>query len=232
MSDIEIRYKTEEVSVIRGSEANTVEKRNADGWELVSQEPTKYFRTKLTFRRPVTIQDRLKIAGLVAFVLVAFLGLGAIALIEELKGNQPSNTSATEVSDSNKESVDDVLTVETSPMLNRILMISDDFDAYEEFWANSANSIIEFDGNIAYVTASQESPSKTGALITGGNYDPEGWIGAAFRVVGLENPEDFHFKNTDQPAVEGMNVRITARLINYNDQTGNFDLEIISTTLR
>lgn len=52
MADVEVKYENKTVTTIRGIEARSIAKWEKEGWEFVSQTPTKLLRTTLTFRRP------------------------------------------------------------------------------------------------------------------------------------------------------------------------------------
>ncbi|UPL15705.1 hypothetical protein [Microbacterium galbinum] len=77
-SDKDVKYDTETVKVIRGTEEKTISKREGDGWELVSQNPGK-LRSELVFRRPSskTPWRVLAIIGGVLVVLFIFIGIMA-----------------------------------------------------------------------------------------------------------------------------------------------------------
>lgn len=77
-SDTDVKYDTETVKVIRGTEGKTISKREGDGWELVSQNPGK-LRSELVFRRPrpKTPWRVLAIIGGVLVVLFVFIGIMA-----------------------------------------------------------------------------------------------------------------------------------------------------------
>lgn len=81
-SGTEVKYVTTTSRVVRGMEARTIKKWEADGWELVSQTPGK-IRSEITFRRPKPKSRPLPwIIGGGAFV-VALATIITIGIINE-----------------------------------------------------------------------------------------------------------------------------------------------------
>lgn len=74
----DVKYQTETVKVIRGTEDKTISKRESEGWELIGQTPGT-LRTELVFRRPKpnTPWRMYAILGGVLAVLFIFIGIMA-----------------------------------------------------------------------------------------------------------------------------------------------------------
>jgi hypothetical protein len=80
LADIEIKYEFRTVQTIRGTEARAKAKREAEGWEFVS-EVSGFLRTTMIFRRPKPKPPWLTITiagGVVSLAIATLVVLGAI----------------------------------------------------------------------------------------------------------------------------------------------------------
>ncbi len=88
MSDDDVQYETREVHAVRGMEARSRAKAEAEGWEFVAERRRSAIQTTLTFRRPKTKIPRKAwiIGGAAAALLIAIIVTGAT--LERM--NQPT----------------------------------------------------------------------------------------------------------------------------------------------
>lgn len=98
----EVRYQTETVKVIRGTERKTIAKRESEGWELVSQD-TGTLRTELVFRRPKPKTDW-RLFAILGGVLVV-LGI-FIAVMASLSGGADAEPDSKPPASQGSEQVD------------------------------------------------------------------------------------------------------------------------------
>lgn len=122
------------------------------------------------------------------------------------------------------------LTVENCPELAAILSNKAEIDqSYSLFASKYEGSIIEFDGRIDYCTTHGSYSTRFDYLVSAGNYDPNSQIGPTFKF------EDVNYfdLNTDLDTVSvGLNVRIVAKVISFDSNSGIFYLEPVSITSR
>lgn len=122
------------------------------------------------------------------------------------------------------------LTVENCPELAAILSNKAEIDAsYSAFASKYKGRIIEFDGRIDYSAKHENFKTRFDYLMSAGDYDPDHQIGPSFKFEDVSY-SDLH---TDLDTVSvGLNVRIVAKVVSFNSNTGLFYLEPVSVTGR
>lgn len=122
------------------------------------------------------------------------------------------------------------LTVENCPELAAILSNKAEIDdSYSAFASKYKGRIIEFDGRIDYCAKHGDYNTRFDYLVSAGDYDPDHQIGPYFKFENV-NYSDLH---TDLDTVSvGLNVRIVAKVVSFNSNTGLFYLEPVSVTGR
>ena len=122
------------------------------------------------------------------------------------------------------------LTVENCPELAAILSNKAEIDAsYSAFASKYKGRIIEFDGRIDYSAKHENFKTRFDYLVSAGDYDPDHQIGPSFKFEDVSY-SDLH---TDLDTVSvGLNVRIVAKVVSFNSNTGLFYLEPVSVTGR
>lgn len=83
---MDVKYDTETVKVIRGTEGMMISKREGDGWELVSQNPGK-LRSELVFRRPRPKTPWRVLAIIGGVLVVLFISIGIMAALSNEDGD-------------------------------------------------------------------------------------------------------------------------------------------------
>lgn len=125
---------------------------------------------------------------------------------------------------------EEVLTVENCPDLVDVLQVKNEFDdIVKDFAKTFSGKIIEFDGNIAYVSNHGNYKTRYDILIYSGDYNASPMTGPAFqfsdvaiRDLGLsESWSSDHVR-------AGTNVRIRAKVLAYKEASGLFMLKPVS----
>lgn len=260
MADDEIRYATMTVKSIRGLEARTIAKWEADGWEVVSQTQGR-LQTDITLRKPKKKTPRwLLFAG--AGVVVALVGAIVVgSILEGGEGAPAANRSASPTAEATSTpdaapestptgSADDVppapttspsvapsepsiLTVENSPELVALLTGPTDGESVAAFARAHAGDVIQFDGAIAAMNNHDGYSTRYDILISYGDYsETQSFGGPNFQLrdVGIS---DLNLVG-DVPDTIGIGdeVRITAEVGEYEPDTTLFLLEPVETEVR
>ncbi len=236
MAEVEAKFETKEVQVVKGFEGKTRTKWESQGWEFVQQEKGS-IRTKLTFRRPKPKANGGLIAGLGALA-VSLIGFSLF--MGSIEGDNPETTpksptaTASEIppSDPDASSTPEILTVENSRELAELLSSSgEDLEMNQAFFDNYNGALIEFNANIAFMAEHGDYETRFDVLIYPDDYSETTVIGPPFRVLDV-NYYDFNLIGPDAPdsIMMGMNVRIVGKIVDWDDPS--FTLEIISTKVR
>ena len=128
----------------------------------------------------------------------------------------------------------EVINAENNEEFARFISSTDDLDPYlKEFTDKYMNSIIEFEGNIAYITSHEGYDSRYDALIYTGDYSETEIYGPMFKIDNF-NMEDLGLTGDQAPSriKEGQNYRIAARIIGFNPDTGTTELDPVLFSLR
>jgi hypothetical protein len=146
-----------------------------------------------------------------------------------------NNSEATKVEKPKVEKTElEVLTVENSKDLAYILNTKDESDSLiKEFAQKYAGRTIEFDGNTAYVSNHGNYKTRFDYLIYAGDYSETTFSGPNFQFRDV-NYYDLHLTGDNVPDTfgVGLNIRITATVEEYNENSGLFQLEPISIKMR
>lgn len=238
MEEKPIRYETQEVKTLRGLEAKSIEKMEQDGWELVSQDKGK-LRTTLNFRRPKRpLPKNLIIVGSAAAIILAtVVTIGAITEDKHSVNPTPKETATEEVvktpTPTPSADQDQILTVENNKDLATILLPkSEDSSLWQAFYDKYKGRTIEFDANVADMRLLGDSQYTYTVLFYPGNYSDVTAYGPPMRDQRVVIPYDWHRKNPDDVIVYKSNIRLVAKIVDYNSDTSVFDINIEGTSER
>lgn len=134
------------------------------------------------------------------------------------------NTSQIGISEPNT-SVEN-LTIDNCPELAAILSNKAEIDqSYSDFAYKYSGRIIEFDGRIDYCSKHDKYKTRFDYLVSAGDYDPNHQVGPSFKFEDV----NYYDLNTDLDTVSvGLNVRITAKVISFDSNSGLFYLKPVS----
>lgn len=132
------------------------------------------------------------------------------------------------------DQVDEVLTIDNCEELARILSTNADiYEEYENFVNKYSGRTIEFDGRIDYVSKHGDYDTRYDILVGAGDYDPNHAIGPAFQFENV-NYYDLGLDtlNLEAKIQVGKNVRIVAKVVEFNSDNTLFYLDPVSVTDR
>lgn len=141
--------------------------------------------------------------------------------------SKPDKTESTSKPDTSKpETPLDNLTIENCPELKSILSNKAEIDqSYSDFASKYSGRIIEFDGRIDYCTKHGNYNTRFDYLVSAGDYDPNRQVGPTFK---FEDVNYFDLNTNLDTVSVGLNVRITAKVVSFNSNSGLFYLEPVS----
>lgn len=158
---------------------------------------------------------------------------------EEKSDTESADEKSTEkvdqsTNDTSGERDQEILTINNNEDLEAVLAVKDPFDPIVgEFAIKYAGRIIEFDGNIANMMQHENYNTRYDILIYAGDYTETTAIGPSLKfedvivldlkLTGSEIPDNIGM---------GLTLYITAVVEEYNETTGLFILEPISTEIR
>lgn len=252
-SGVEVAYKTTTVQCVRGMEARTIAKMQAEGWELVGQQ-THLVRSKITFRRPKKPVQRWvwAAAGAGALALVAIIVTGTVlerSPRDEASSAPPTPTTTTPVEPTEDPSASpsatatstpvapaapSTLTVENSPALASLLAGSDsDWDAFARFASENRGATLSFDAHIVAIAPYEGYETRFNILILNGDFAGGAASGPPFqfRDVGIVDL-GLSGSNVPDSLTVGLPLRVTAKLQSYNSDQGIILLDPVTTTVR
>jgi hypothetical protein len=128
----------------------------------------------------------------------------------------------------------EILTVENCKDLADILSTKDEFDPLiKEFAQRYTGRTIEFDGNTAYVSNHGNYKTRFDYLIYAGDYSETTFSGPNFQFRDV-NYYDLHLTGDNVPDTfgVGLNIRISATVEEYNENSGLFQLKPVSIKIR
>ncbi|UPO76398.1 DUF4839 domain-containing protein [Arthrobacter sp. Helios] len=257
MADNEVQYEFKTVKAIRGAEARSTSKWENEGWEFVSQDKGT-LRSEITFRRPKrkTPWRLFAVGGGIALLIAAAITVGAI---QDGSGNaaadpvaSPAQTKATEeagpasaspeASPSEQASEtaetaepEEVLTVENSSDLAALLAITDHCsEPVAVFAAQNKGKTIAFDGSIGAMNPHGDYKTRYDILIGAGDFSETTSPGPAFQFRDVNATSDMHFTDTNRPDTVGVgdNLRVTARVVGFEESSCLFLLDPVRTSFR
>ncbi|WP_113684648.1 DUF4839 domain-containing protein [Blastococcus atacamensis] len=129
---------------------------------------------------------------------------------------------------------DEVLTVENNEDLAALLAITDpSLPAVGQFAAEYRGRTIEFDGNIATMNNHGTYATRYDILIGAGDYSEASSAGPNFQFRDVNITSDLHLTGTVPDTIGiGDNLRVVARVGDYNSTQELFFLEPVSTEVR
>ena len=130
---------------------------------------------------------------------------------------------------------DEVLTVENNKDLARLLSDKNgDTDFWKEFFVKYHGRTFEFDGNIAYMTNTPGYEYTVDCLVEAGNYSETSSVGPPFRAPMINIHTGFKVEDSGDRSTlfQGDNIRIVAKLVDYNSVGQTFEIDIVSTKIR
>lgn len=127
-----------------------------------------------------------------------------------------------------------ILTIDNNSDLATILTTKDPLDPSIATFANTyQGQLIEFDGFVADVAPHGNYENHFDYLILAGDFNPSTEIGPYFQFSNI-NYTEFNFPEGSAPesVPEGVNLHIVAKVGKYTPQSGLFQLDPVSTTIR
>jgi hypothetical protein len=188
-----------------------------------------------------------------ALLLVLVVGVAVVAGVKSGRGSSQPAASATEadagVSGGPSESqapaagsavatrpaAGETLTVQNNAELAELMTITDpSLPAVGEFAAKYRGRTIAFDGNIAYMGKHGDYDTRYDLLINAGDYSLTSSVGPNFQFQDVNVVNDLHLTGANTPDAigSGDNLRIVARVGDYNSTQELFFLEPLSTEVR
>lgn len=152
--------------------------------------------------------------------------------------DKKSDTKSTDEKSSKKveQSTNDtsILTVKNNEDLAAVLAVKDEYDPIVgEFAKKYVGRIIEFDGNIANMMQHEDYTTRYDILIYAGDYSETTFSGPSFKFENV-NVSDLKLTGSEIPENigAGQNLHITAEVEEYNETSGLFFLNPISSEIR
>ncbi|MCC3359555.1 DUF4839 domain-containing protein [Bacillus sp. REN16] len=155
---------------------------------------------------------------------------------EEPKAKDDSEVEKSEVKDNPnvEKTTAEILTIDNCKELAEILSTKNESDPLiKEFAQKYAGRTIEFDGNTAYVSNHGKYKTRFDYLIYAGDYSETTFSGPNFQFEDV-NYSDLNLTGDNVPDTfgAGLNIRITATVEEYDENTGLFQLEPVSIKMR
>lgn len=129
---------------------------------------------------------------------------------------------------------EEVLTIDNCEELARILLTKEDlYDEYLNFANKYKGRTIEFDGRIDYISNYKDYDTRYDILVGAGDYDPNHAIGPSFQFKNV-GASDLHLGTLylEDKIQVGKNVRVVAKVVEFNRDNILFYLRPISVTDR
>ncbi|MGO4342872.1 DUF4839 domain-containing protein [Pedococcus sp. 2YAF34] len=126
------------------------------------------------------------------------------------------------------------LTVKNNPELAKLLRSPQDDELATAFAAKYADRTIEFDGNLGAMQHHGNQKTRYDMLILAGDFSEDSAIGPNFRFVDISPVLDLHptAKNVPDSISVGDNLHVVARVGEFNEQAGTWELEPIHVDSR
>jgi hypothetical protein len=128
-----------------------------------------------------------------------------------------------------------LLTAETSPELAALLTVRDNCGADVAAFAEEyAGQTLAFNGNIGAMANHGRYSTRYDILIVAGDFGTDGHGGPTFQYRDVNTTNDLHYVGSNVPDAIGVgdNLRLTARIEGYEEQSCLFLLEPVSTEFR
>lgn len=249
MASKDSEYQSLEVKVVRGAEQRTIAKRQAEGWELVDQQPGTV-RSTLVFRRPKPPVPWKLVAGLGAGLVAILAFVGVMAVLEDGDAEDPTESSQTmagkpaedpapaEPVSGDPEAnapVAEVLTVQNSPELAAVLEERGTCtQAAADFASRFAGQTIQFDGHVGNVANIGTFSDRYNILIGAWDFDESNLRGPDFQFRDVFSVDELNFPGLEsiEQLAFGDRLRVTARVGEYEPDPCLFVIEPIATEFR
>jgi len=250
VADAEVKYETKTVRAIRGMEARTVTKWEADGWVLVSQTPGK-LQTEIAFRRPKPKSRWLIWAiggGVLAVVFAVIITFGIIGERGATSPDAPSAMSSeSPATPSPSPSLDGAagtspsstpediaITPERNADLAALLTLTDYCDpSIAEFASTYRGQTISFPGSIGALTPHDGATTRYDILIGSGDFSETSAPGPAFQFRDVNTTNDLNFVGPTPDTIGvGTNLSVTAEVDDYEPNSCLLLLNPMSTAVR
>lgn len=151
------------------------------------------------------------------------------------KEESESVTESEEKDNSNVEKPEEeILTVENNKELATILSTkNENSPLFKEFAEKYVGRTVEFDGNTAYVSPHRDYKTRFNYLIFAGDYSTTTFSGPQFQFRNVDY-FDLHLTGDDipDPFGTGHNIRITAKVEVFDEDSNLFLLEPVSIKMR
>lgn len=208
MADKDIEYQSVEVKVVRGTEQRTITKRQAEGWELVDQQPGTV-RSTLVFRRPKPPVPWKLVAVLGAGLVAILAFAGVMAVLEDGDAEDPTGSSQTVADKPAEDPVSaepvpddseanapmaEVLTVQNSPELAAVLEERGTCtQAAADFASRFAGQTIQFDGHVGNVANIGTFSNRYNILVGAWDFDESNLRGPDFQFRDVSSVDELNF---------------------------------------
>ena len=152
---------------------------------------------------------------------------------KERESEESEVTEEDEANGEEESETEEILTVDNCEELAAILSLKDEFDTSIKVFAEKYDGrIIEFDGNVAYVSPHENYDTRFDYLIYVGDYN-EDFLGPSFQFENV-NYYDLHLKGDNVPDTFGIgiNIHIVAEIEEYDEKSGLFKLTPVAITMR
>ena len=145
------------------------------------------------------------------------------------------NKEAESAQDTNKEDVSDkVLTINNCEDFANILSNKAEIDeSYSSFAKKYEGRTIEFDGRVDYLVKHENYNTRYDILVSSGDYNQDNQIGPIFKFENVNAYDlDLNTLYLESQIEVGKNVRIVAKVEQFDNNTGLFFLDPVSVTSR
>lgn len=245
MADDTVKYQNKTVQAIRGTEARSISKWEAQGWELVDQTSGK-IRTTLNFRKPAPRVPWLPIAALLGVGVLILGVVGIVSLFQDgddvpestpaaSSTPKPSETAAEEPEETRTSSEDanEVITAQNDDKFAAVLAAdSECARSIQTFAKENAGRMVEFDASIADLANHGSYDTRYDILIVPGDKGAQTTVGPYFKYedVGIF---DLNFAG-QVPNRFGTNdkLHLVAEVGSYRRQQCVLFLQPVSTEFR
>ncbi|MCC5804112.1 DUF4839 domain-containing protein [Rossellomorea vietnamensis] len=153
----------------------------------------------------------------------------------EKEDKSNSDTKEKSNNDSSSESKPKIVTVENNKEFAAVLAVKDEADPIiGEFAKKNEGRTVEFDGYIANMMLHENYKTRYNILILAGDYGQTTNNGPSFQFKDVNIVSDLKLTGSNIPDTigTGQNLHITARVEEYDEKSGLFRLDPISTEIR
>ena len=163
---------------------------------------------------------------LIAMICLVFTLGQNITVYAKKTDKNSTEKKATSADKKKEDDSQEILTIDNCPDLASVLSNTADVDdSYTDFSTKYRDKTIQFDGRIDYLVNHDNYDTRYDILVSAGDYDPDSQIGPTFKFENV-NAYNLGLESLflENEIAVGDNVRITATVGEYNDDTGIFFL--------